>query len=115
MPPLISAEAHSARIFALLVANGYTAFTLVDGESVPWRYGKAMIRTPRGLEPFTFNDHSAGPFGEDIADRWEDPDTFINTLAIEGLGWKDIHASTIIPPASTRASTARGAPGPSAE
>lgn len=97
-PPEISAEAHSADIFACLVANGYCSFNLVDGRTVGKRYGHAKISTPQGRKEFEFKQHSAGPFGEDILTPWEDADTFLYTLANAGLGWKDIHASRVIPP-----------------
>ena len=85
-PTEISAEAHSAEVFALLAANGYNAFCLVEGFNVAERFPG-------------FASHSAGPFGSDIGARWEDADTFLHTLAAEGLGWKDIHASKVIEPA----------------
>jgi FkbM family methyltransferase len=97
-PPEISAEAHSADIFACLVANGYSSFNLVDGRTVTKRYAHATISTPDGPKEFQFMDHSAGPFGEDILGSWEDADTFLYTLANAGLGWKDIHASRVIQP-----------------
>lgn len=97
-PPEISAEAHTTDVFACLVANGYTSFNLVDGASVAGRYGRATIATALGPKEFGFKAHSAGPFGEDIATPWEDPNTFLYTLAAAGLGWKDIHASKVIPP-----------------
>jgi FkbM family methyltransferase len=97
-PPEISAESHSIRVFACLVTNGYTSFALVDGSTVSREYGEATIATPDGPVKFAFKHHSAGPFGEDIRARWEDADTFFHTLAIAGLGWKDIHASRVIPP-----------------
>jgi FkbM family methyltransferase len=83
-PPEISAEAHSVETFARLVAAGYRSFNLVEGATV----------AKLGFPP-----HSAGPFGSDIGGRWEDPDTFLYTLASRGLGWKDIHASRVIEPA----------------
>ena len=83
-PPEISAEAHSVEVFALMVANGYNSFSLVDGATVTKKYG--------------FPDHSAGPFGEDIRERWDDADSFLHTLSSARLGWKDIHASKVIPP-----------------
>lgn len=89
-PPEISAESHSADIFACLVSNGYKSFSLVDGPSVAKRYARAVITTPEGRKSFAFKEHSAGPFGEDIATPWEDTDTFLYTLAAAGLGWKDI-------------------------
>lgn len=82
-PPEISAEAHSVETFARLVVAGYRSFSLIDGATV----------TKLG-----FPAHSAGPFGGDIGGRWEDPDTFLYTLASRGLGWKDIHASRVIEP-----------------
>lgn len=97
-PPEISAESHSVEVFALLVANGYTAFNLVDGASVPKVYANAMVGTDSGKVPFSFKIHSAGPFGKDIVTPWEDADTFLYTLAGAFLGWKDIHASRTIRP-----------------
>jgi FkbM family methyltransferase len=90
-PAEVSAEAGSVDVFALMAANDYDSFTLVDGSSV----------AKRG-----FPEHSAGPFGEDIGGRWDDADTFLYTLAGEGLGWKDIHASRVIPPAPRPSGTA---------
>ena len=98
LPTEISAESHSVDIFASLVANSYTAFNLVDGLTVAKRYGRASIATTAGPSQFRFQPHSAGPFGEDIQTPWEDADTFLYTLAAAGLGWKDIHASRVIPP-----------------
>ena len=97
-PPEVSAESHSADIFACLLANGYSSFNLVDGRSVGRLYGQARIRTSDGMRDFRFKNHSAGPFGDDIQTPWQDPDTFFYTLAIAGLGWKDIHATRTIPP-----------------
>lgn len=91
-PPMISAESHSIGIFACLVENGYTKFSLVDGYTVPQVYGNVVISTLRGVRRYSFPEHSAGPFGNDIRAPWEDADTFFMTLAKAGLGWKDIHA-----------------------
>ena len=84
-PGEISAEAHSVDVFGLMVAAGYNSFCLVEGASVARRYPG-------------FAAHSAGPFADDIGGRWDDANTFLFTLAAEGLGWKDIHASNVIPP-----------------
>jgi FkbM family methyltransferase len=91
-PPQISAESHSAGVFACLVDNGYVKFALVDGQSVPQVYGNAIIYSLRGVRRFSFKEHSAGPFGDDIRSSWEDADNFLYTLAKAKLGWKDIHA-----------------------
>jgi FkbM family methyltransferase len=104
-PPEISAESHSVGVFACLVENGYESFSLVEGRTIPKLYGRAAVQTPDGPKPFAFKEHSAGPFGQDIVTRWEDADTFFMTLAGAGLGWRDIHASKVIP-ASPRPPTA---------
>jgi len=97
-PPEISAEAHSVEVFALMVANGYNSFSLVDGATVSTKYGSTTIETLKGPQAYSFPYHSAGPFGADIRERWDDADTFLHTLSFSRLGWKDIHASTVIPP-----------------
>ena len=97
-PSEISAEAHDVGVFACLVANGYASFNLVDGGSVHRTYADTKIATRDGSKPFSFKEHSAGPFGEDFGTPWEDPNSFFYTLANAGLGWKDIHASKVIPP-----------------
>jgi FkbM family methyltransferase len=97
-PPEISAEAHTADIFAELLANGYAAFNLVDGPTIEKRYGRTTIITADGRVPFAFKAHSAGPFGEDIRTSWQEPDSFFYRLAAAGLGWKDVHASRTITP-----------------
>ncbi len=97
-PPHMSAESHSAEVFALMLAvGGYQSFNLVDGESVSTCYGEAAIQTEHGSEHYAFPFHSAGPFGEDIASPWLTPDNFLYLLAFEHLGWKDIHVSNVIP------------------
>jgi FkbM family methyltransferase len=98
-PPEISAESHSIDVFASLVEAGYRSFNLVDGWSIAHVYNNASIETLLGRRRFSFRPHSAGPFGADVRGEWQDPDTFFYTLAAAGLGWKDIHASNLIPPA----------------
>jgi FkbM family methyltransferase len=105
-PPEISAESHSASVFACLVEAGYDSFNLVDGSTVPKVYSSTMVETEDGPVSFSFKAHSAGPFGEDIRGPWQDADSFLYTLASAELGWKDIHASKRIlpdPPLSHRA------------
>lgn len=91
-PPEISAESHSIGVFACLVENGYQRFALVDGATVPEVYAHRGIYIGQGRRRFSFKEHSAGPFGQDIKTAWEDADSFFQTLARAGLGWKDIHA-----------------------
>lgn len=95
-PPYISAESHSIDVFALMVAMGdYSAFKLVDGRSVSRRYRDAPIKTSAGEVRYSFPEHSAGPFGEDIAGPWMTRNNFFRVLAFAGLGWKDVHASRV--------------------
>ncbi len=99
MPPFISAESHSIEVFSLLVSQGgYKSFNLVDGSSVGTKYKDHVIQSGGGQETFSFPHQSAGPFGEDIGEPWMTADNFFRFLAFELLGWKDIHATTVIAP-----------------
>lgn len=101
-PPYISAESHSIEVFALLIAaGGYGAFKLVDGRTVQTKYGRTQIKTLGGEALAAFPEHSAGPFGEDIAGPWMTRDNFFRLLSFAGLGWKDIHASRLDEPHPT--------------
>jgi FkbM family methyltransferase len=98
-PEYISAESHHVDVFTTLAAvGGYQAFKLVDGATVSTRYRDAIIQTAAGQEHYSFPDHAAGPFGEDIAGGWMTADTFFKVLAFVGLGWRDVHAARDIPP-----------------
>ena len=94
-PAYISAESHSVEIFAQMVVAGYRAFNLVDGITVPDLYGSTKINTTTGVQEYSFQSHSAGPFGDDISSPWLDQDSFLYYLAKVGLGWKDIHATLL--------------------
>jgi len=97
-PPFISAESHSIEVFALLVAHGgYNAFKMVDGASVSKVYSNRLIisENERMQEKFSFPFHSAGPFGNDVDGPWMSADNFLQVLVLEGLGWKDIHATNL--------------------
>ena len=96
-PPYISAESHCIGVFSLLVGlGGYNAFKLVDGATVSSKYARHKIRVNEMIESYSFCHHSAGPFGEDLLGDWLPADKFFSYLAIEGLGWKDIHASNVV-------------------
>lgn len=95
-PPYISAESHTAEVFAALVAlGGYKAFKLVEGISIPIKYKETHIDTLSGPSTFSFLDDSAGPFGNDIHGKWFGIDPFFTLLRYAGLGWRDIHASHV--------------------
>jgi hypothetical protein len=96
-PPYISAESHTVDVFAWLVAvGGYRSFNLVNGPTIETDYAYHTIRTCAGREQYSFPRHSAGPFRDDIKGCWMEPDNFFKVLALAGLGWKDIHATTEI-------------------
>jgi FkbM family methyltransferase len=98
-PPYISAESHSIEVFSILVGlGGYNAFKLVDGATVSTKYNSHQITVDKTLERYSFPQHSAGPFGEDVLGDWLAADKFFSLLAIEGLGWKDIHATNAVEP-----------------
>jgi hypothetical protein len=118
----ISAESHSIRVLAELVANGkYNLFKLVEGFSVSELYRNRIFdpekkRLKKASKPrikglnsssnsslqaqhsvVSFQYGSAGPFGEDIDGPWLSADELFQKLAVSGLGWKDIHAKRIKP------------------
>ncbi len=104
VPPFISVESHSIEVFALLVAQGrYNAFKLVNGSSIPDIYSNRLITCDQTGDQtanqmanqirYSFPFHSAGPFGNDVDGEWVTADRFLIVLALEGLGWKDIHAT----------------------
>jgi FkbM family methyltransferase len=96
-PAYLSAETHSIQVFALMAGMGeYSAFKLVDGETVAKKYRSHAIRVGDGLETYSFPAHSAGPFGEDITGDWMNADDLFRVLAKVGLGWKDIHATNLV-------------------
>jgi FkbM family methyltransferase len=98
-PLYISAESHSIEVFSILVGlGGYRAFKLVDGATVSIKYNNHQITVGNKRESYSFPHDSAGPFGEDIVGDWLEADEFFSVLAIERLGWKDIHATSAVEP-----------------
>lgn len=101
-PPYISAESTTIQVFALLVALGeYRAFKLVEGETVASKYRDCEIAAKSGRERYSFPPHSAGPFGDDIAGEWMNADDLFSLLAEKGMGWRDIHATSLAEPDPT--------------
>lgn len=100
-PPYISAESHKLTAFALLSERlGYNSFKVVDGRSVSTAYRRTVIASPlhQKYVVYSFPHHSAGPFGNDIFGEWMDKSTLLKVLALQGLGWRDIHASAVDQP-----------------
>jgi len=98
-PPYLSAESHSIDVFALMLALGnYRAFKLVDGRSVCRVYKTLRIESEQGSNAISFPFRAAGPFGNDVQGEWMTGDNFYRLLAYVGLGWKDIHVSSVDEP-----------------
>jgi FkbM family methyltransferase len=96
-PPYISAESQNVRVFAMLAGmGGYSAFKLVDGETVAVKYKDHLIYVEGGGERYSFPAHSAGPFGDDVAGEWMNAEDLFYALAEAKLGWKDIHATSVV-------------------
>lgn len=95
--PYISAESHGIGVFTLLSEKlAHKSFKLAEGKSASRIYNKALIYSPviEKYVAYSFPHHSAGPVGNDIDGEWMEKNTLLKILAIQGLGWKDIHAST---------------------
>ncbi len=93
-PPSISAEVHSIDVFCFLVAMGYTEFNMVAGITVAVAFANHTIRSVDGTTSlFSFNEHSAGPFGDDLPGPWVGSEAILQTWLRRGdIGWFDIHA-----------------------
>lgn len=99
-PPFISVEAHSIEVFAFLISLGrYNAFKVVDGPTISEVYSNRQILTNKGNKVrYSFPWHSSGPYGNDIDGKWMDKYNLMTKLALEGFGWKDIHATNQVDP-----------------
>ncbi len=99
IPPYISCESHNIEVFSTLVSSGiYKSFKLVDGATVSKKYQNHEIQTLSSKQKYSFPNHSAGPFGNDISGPWLTANNFFQLLGFVGLGWKDIHATNIDEP-----------------
>jgi FkbM family methyltransferase len=97
-PQYISTELHGVEPFCLLAGSGrYHAFKLVDGHSVSRKYHHHRIAVGSTFEKYSFPNHSAGPYGEDLPGDWMTPEDFLKVIAFKGPGHWDIHASLFDP------------------
>lgn len=104
-PPYISAESHTLGVLKILSNRiGYKSFKLVNSQSVGKVYATRRIFSPIEAKTIkhSFPNHSAGPFGDDIYGPWLNKDSLLKILAMQGLGWKDIHATTVQAPQQMR-------------
>lgn len=94
-PKYISAENHGVEVFSALVSlGGYNAFKLVEGWTVPDIYSEVEISSMDGSKvEYSFPEHCAGPYGNDIQGDWLTGSAMLRKLGIHSFGWKDIHAS----------------------
>ena len=93
-PPFISVESHSLKVLSLL-SSKYSSFKVVNGLDVGRYIKRSQVYSTKlgKYITYSFPKHSAGPFGDDIRGEWVSETRFIRKLAIEGLGWVDIHCS----------------------
>lgn len=83
-PSYVSAEIHDIRVYcALVLSGGYNAFKLASPKSTG---------EPNGL---CFAADCAGPFGPDLGGAWMTAENFLRLLGVNGVGWKDVHASRV--------------------
>lgn len=105
-PPLISTESQDIAIFLIMVTlGGYDSFKLIDGSQVGRDFRDHPILTREGPARHSFPDHAAGPCGDDLPGQWLNANSFFRHLALHGIGWRDIHASRLHKPVSSRSQT----------
>jgi len=95
-PENISTEVHTLESLEAIFNSGkYIGYKLQEGNKVS-QYVSLPIKTKNKIKAIKFLAHSAGPMGEDIPGPWLTERSIRNKLRVEGLGWKDVHA-TLIP------------------
>lgn len=108
-PRFISAESYDIDIFSLmLTSGGYRSYNLINAPYVARDFANHPIATLKGKDNHSFPHHSSGPFGDDIPTPWMTPNNFARFLVLEGLGWKDIHATNEIPPEASKVAASLG-------
>jgi len=93
----LSIEAHNiTSLISALNYKGITGFRLFDQKDVSQKYSNARIKTKEGsLVTHSFQDHSSGPFGEDLIGDYYSKADFLEYFLISEGGWKDIHITSI--------------------
>jgi len=95
-PENISTEVHTLESLEAIFHSGkYRGYKLQEGNKVS-QYVNLPIKTKNKKKAIKFLAHSAGPMGEDIPSPWLTERSIRNKLRVEGLGWKDVHA-TLLP------------------
>jgi hypothetical protein len=97
-PNYLSVESHAVEVVSLLISSEkYSYFNIVEGSEVEKNYKKSKIHIGGDLIEFTFPEHSAGPFGDDVIGGWFDSGDLFRILGYIGMGWRDIHATSEVP------------------
>jgi len=93
----ISIEAHTLDcLVAILNIREVKGLKILEGTDIVKKYSWANILTRnKTIEKFSFELHSSGPFGDDIAGEWLDKKIFLYYFLFKRFGWKDIHATTL--------------------
>jgi len=95
-PENISTEVHTLESLEAIFDSGkYRGYKVQEGNKVS-QYVSLPIKTKNKTKAIKFLAHSAGPMGEDIPSPWLTERSIRNKLRVEGLGWKDVHA-TLLP------------------
>lgn len=94
-PTAIQVEAWNPAVFGVLSGLGdYTSFKVVNSPHVGELYGDHRFTTPDGREvSHSFEYHSAGPVGDELAGPWFSAEQIFKLLGVLGPGWYDIHAT----------------------
>lgn len=97
LPPQFSVEAHSFDVVKEILKTDHLKFRMVHGGQVGRRFRNHSINTTNGRVPFSFLNHSSGPFGEDLPDPWMNAEAMVSNWllrrSLHGAGWYDIHAA----------------------
>ena len=99
-PHYLSSECQDMQVFSLMMnSEEYNLFKYIEGSSVSKKYNRAKIKDINNLEKeYSFEIHSAGPFGNDIQGPWFNKEEFkkiFSQLVTQKVapGWIDIHCS----------------------
>jgi FkbM family methyltransferase len=96
IPSQFSVEAHSFDVVNEILKTDHSKFRMVHGGQVARRFRSHSIKTMSGRAPFSFPNHSSGPFGEDLPDPWMNAEAMVSNWllrrSLHGPGWYDIHA-----------------------
>ena len=97
-PNWLSVESHSIEVMSLIISSGkYSFFNIIEGSQIRDNYNKTKVGFEDKLVDFSFPEHPAGPFGNDIREAWVSGDDLFKILGYVGMGWRDIHATSEVP------------------